>query len=88
MAGVLSDLEVEFVDAGYGKNYVKLLHVRREGKWHYIKELEVNVELTLYDRRDYISGDNSKIIATDSQKNTVYIIAKQKGVRMQLYVWV
>lgn len=30
--------------------------------------------------QDYETGDNSDIIATDSQKNTVYVLAKQHGV--------
>ena len=30
--------------------------------------------------QDYETGDNSDIIATDSQKNTVYILAKQHGI--------
>ena len=30
--------------------------------------------------QDYETGDNSDIIATDSQKNTVYVLAKQHGI--------
>ena len=30
--------------------------------------------------RNPLQGDNSKIIATDSQKNTVYVLAKRHGV--------
>ena len=80
MAGELSDSQVLFADRRYGKNYVRLLHVRRDGNWHDIKELEVSTNLTLNDTRDFVFGDNSQIIATDSQKNTVYILAKQNGV--------
>lgn len=30
--------------------------------------------------KDYTEGDNSDIIATDSQKNTVYLLAQKHGV--------
>ena len=80
---MLSDREVEFVDRGYGKHSVRLLHVRREGRQHYAKELEVSTRLTLSNAKDYLQADNSDIIATDSQKNTVYILAKKNGVSSQ-----
>ena len=68
------------VDDAYGKTNVKLLHIKREGALHSIQELEVNTHLTLASKKDYIDGDNSDIIATDSQKNTVYLLAKKHGV--------
>jgi len=71
---------MEIVDRGYGKNEVRLFHVRREGNVHYIKDLEVNTRLTLATIKDFTHGDNSDIIATDTQKNTVYILAKQRGI--------
>ena len=46
----------------------------------YKQELEVCTALTLNNHRDYIFEDNADVIATDSQKNTVYILAKQHGV--------
>lgn len=48
---------------------------------HSVKELEVSTRLTLTSDKDYIKGDNSEIIATDSQKNTVYVLAKKHGVK-------
>ncbi|XP_075152472.1 urate oxidase [Haematobia irritans] len=67
-------------DYGYGKDSVKLLHVQRNGPVHSIKEFEVGTHLKLYSKKDYFHGDNSDIVATDSQKNTVYILAKKHGV--------
>ena len=67
---------------GYGKNNVKLLHVRRNGAYnHEIREYEVDIHLRLSTQRDYLEGDNRDIIATDSQKNTVYLLAKKYGVK-------
>ncbi|KAM9479551.1 uricase [Salvelinus alpinus] len=75
-----STQNVEFVRTGYGKNLVKVLYIRREGTHHYITELTANVELTLKSRKDYLTGDNSDIIPTDTVKNTVHALAKLKGV--------
>lgn len=71
---------LEWVVRGYGKSSVKLLYVRREGQVHSIKEYEVDTQLTLASDKDYLVGDNSDVVATDSQKNTVYILAKRYGV--------
>ncbi|XP_029905744.1 uricase [Myripristis murdjan] len=72
---------VEFVRTGYGKNTVKVLYIRREGSQHYIIELKADVQLTLKTRKDYLAGDNSDIIPTDTIKNTVHGLAKLKGIK-------
>lgn len=77
----LKDAGVEFVGTGYGKNAVKLLQIRRDSKQHYIKEIEASVELTLKSKKDYLDGDNGDIIPTDTIKNTVYALAKLKGIK-------
>ncbi|CAN9500366.1 unnamed protein product [Ophioblennius macclurei] len=77
----LSDQNVEFVRTGYGKNSVKVLVIRRERSHHYIIQLTADVELTLKTRKDYLVGDNSDIIPTDTIKNTVHGLAKIKGVK-------
>ena len=67
---------------GYGKNHIKLLHVRREDAYrHDIREYEVDTHLRLGTQKDYFEGNNRDIIATDSQKNTVYLLAKKYGVK-------
>lgn len=53
----------------------------RSGLIHSVKELEVSTRLTLSTEKDYLLGDNSDIIATDSQKNTVYVLAKKFGIK-------
>jgi hypothetical protein len=65
---------------GYGKNSVKLLHVHRDGSFHSIREYEVSTHLKLLSTKDFMTGDNKDIIATDTQKNIVYILAKKYGV--------
>ncbi|XP_041862343.1 uricase [Melanotaenia boesemani] len=76
-----ADQNVEFVRTGYGKNMVKVLCIRQQGSHHYIIELQANVEITLKSRKDYLVGDNSDIIPTDTIKNTVHALAKLKGVK-------
>uniref|UniRef100_G3TX84 Uricase n=1 Tax=Loxodonta africana TaxID=9785 RepID=G3TX84_LOXAF len=73
--------EVEFVKTGYGKDMVKVLHIQRDGKYHTIKEVAASVQLTLSSKKDYLYGDNSDIIPTDTIKNTVHVLAKVKGIK-------
>ncbi|CRK89803.1 CLUMA_CG003441, isoform A [Clunio marinus] len=73
--------DVTLAGTSYGKSGVRILRVAKDGNVHYIKELEVSTKLTLDTEKDYISGDNSDIIATDSQKNIVYILAKKFGIK-------
>lgn len=72
--------EVAF--SGYGKNDVRLMRVRRDGDKYFVTELMVCTELQLATSIDYQSGDNSDVVATDSQKNTVLVLAKQNHVRI------
>lgn len=71
----------ELCDHGYGKSSVKLLHVHRDEGHHVIREFEVFTELKLASETAYILGDNKEVVATDSQKNTVYLLAKKYGVK-------
>jgi len=70
----------KIVDSAYGKTGVKILHVSKAGSVHSIRELEVVTLLTLDNTKDYETGDNEDIVATDSQKNTVYVLAKKFGI--------
>lgn len=56
-SSVNTKFEFEISDTGYGKDHVKILHVRREGNVHYIKEFEVNTHLKLYSKKDYLNGN-------------------------------
>ncbi|CAB3231277.1 unnamed protein product [Arctia plantaginis] len=66
---------------GYGKCAIKLLHVHRDADYHSIREFEVFTELKLHSESAYIIGDNKDVVATDSQKNTVYLLAKKHGIK-------
>lgn len=61
----------------YGKSGVRLTKVVRNGKTHTLHEYEVAVQVTGDFAAAYTRGDNRKCIATDSMKNTVYVLAKE-----------
>ena len=42
--------------------------------------LTVSTLLQLNNHKDYIRGDNSDVVPTDTQKNTVYAVAQKYGV--------
>jgi urate oxidase len=60
----------------YGKTSVRVTKVRRLSDRHELVEMNVNISLAGSFERSYTHGDNSSVIATDSMKNTVYLLAK------------
>jgi len=60
----------------YGKSKVRLTKVTRHDGKHDLKELSVDVLLEGDFAGSYTDGDNSKVVATDSMRNTVYSVAK------------
>lgn len=64
----------------YGKAEVRLVTVRREGAVHHIKDLTVSTALRGDLAATHLTGDNSVVVATDTQKNTVYAFAKESPV--------
>ncbi len=64
----------------YGKSQVRLTRVTRLGDRHDLKELCVSIQLEGDFAGSGLHGDNSRIVATDTMKNTVYILAKKEGV--------
>lgn len=72
--------DVEYVNSEYGKNAVRILYIRREGKTHCIKELEVSVHIRLNTVNEFLHADNCQVIPTDTIKNTIEALAKCRGV--------
>ena len=64
----------------YGKAEVRLLHVRRDDAASVITDLNVSVALSGELAATHLSGDNSAVLTTDAQKNTVFAFARQGGV--------
>lgn len=61
----------------YGKARVRVLKILREGATHTIKEIDVTALLHGNFASSYTAGDNSKVVPTDTIKNTVNVLAKQ-----------
>src|SRR5438034_1191684 len=63
----------------YGKSQVRLTRVTRHDDRHDIKEVGVAIKLEGDFAASYFQGDNSRVVATDTMKNTVYVLARQHG---------
>ncbi len=64
----------------YGKAEVHLVHVRRDTDRHEIDDLTVSTSLRGSFADAHIHGDQSEVLPTDTQKNTVFSYAREKGV--------
>ena len=73
-------MAITFGDNQYGKAEVRLVHITRDGDRHQIKDLNVSSALRGDFADAHLVGDNAKVVATDTQKNTVYAFAQQYGV--------
>jgi len=60
----------------YGKSRVRLVQVKRKAGWHDLREWTVEVLLQGDFDACFVEGDNSKILPTDTMKNTVYSLAR------------
>lgn len=66
------------VEGKYGKTKVRLLRViRHDATRHDLTEVEVQCLLEGDFKESYTMGDNSRVVPTDTVKNTVYILAKE-----------
>src|SRR5271157_3272290 len=63
----------------YGKSRVRLVQVKRKGAWHDLREWTVEVLLQGDFDSCFVEGDNSKILPTDTMKNTVYSLARNSA---------
>jgi len=69
---------MKLIQHQYGKAHVRVLKVLRRGATHALKELDVAVALQGDFDASYTKADNRLVVATDSMKNTVNVLAKQK----------
>ena len=69
---------MKLLNHSYGKSHVRVMKIIRDGARHTVKELDVAVALSGDFESSYTSDDNSKVVATDTMKNTVNVLAKQR----------
>lgn len=67
---------IKLAENRYGKHRVRVVRVKRDKPVHTFEEWGVEVLLTGDFVECFETGDNSRIMATDSMKNTVYSLAK------------
>ena len=64
----------------YGKAEVRLVRLVRDTAEHELIDLNVSVALAGDLDATHLTGDNSAVLPTDTQKNTVYAFAREHGV--------
>jgi len=69
-------MNIRLAKNAYGKNAVNLSKIIRHSDHHEFRQISVNVSLQGDFETAHTIGDNSKILPTDTQKNTVYALAK------------
>jgi urate oxidase len=64
----------------YGKAETRVVRIYRDDPDHQIRDLNVSTALRGDFAAAHLAGDQSRVLPTDSQKNTAYAYAKEKGV--------
>lgn len=65
----------------YGKAENRVVRIVRDSARHEIVDLNVTTQLRGAALKDsYLTGDNSLVVATDTQKNTAFAFAKEHGI--------
>jgi urate oxidase len=70
---------IELAENRYGKSRVRLMKVTRSPEGNALREWTVQVLLTGDFDSAHYDGDNSKILPTDTMKNTVYSVARNSS---------
>src|SRR5712675_1034722 len=77
---------IELAENRYGKSRVRLMKVTHHDHGHDLREWTVQVLVKGDFDSAHIHGDNSKILPTDTMKNTVYSLARNsKATAMEDY---
>lgn len=61
----------------YGKSGVRLVKVVRDGHWHVLHDLTLDISLAGDFSVAYVEGDNSTTLPTDTMRMTSYVIAQE-----------
>lgn len=64
----------------YGKAETRVVRVSRDGARHTVTDLNVSVALTGDFAATHRTGDNTGLLTTDAQRNTVYGLAREHGI--------
>jgi urate oxidase len=64
----------------YGKAETRVVRIYRDEARHEIRDINVSTALRGDFSTAHVTGDQSKVLPTDTQKNTCFAFAKQKGI--------
>jgi len=70
---------VKLAENRYGKSHVRLVRVKRHTDHHDLHEWTVQILLHGDFQSCFTDGDNSRILPTDTMKNTVYSLARNSA---------
>jgi len=70
-------MKIKLGENAYGKNAVELSRIIRHADYHEFRQVSVSTLLEGDFETAYTRGDNSHILPTDTQKNTVYALAQE-----------
>lgn len=73
-------MSIRLGENNYGKQRVRILQVTRHTDRHDIRECTLGIRLEGDFETAHTKGDNSKVLPTDTMKNTVYALAKQQRI--------
>jgi urate oxidase len=68
-------------DNSYGKAENRLVRIHRDTPRHEIRDVTVSTALRGDFSAAHLEGDQARVLPTDTQKNTCYAYAKEKGLR-------
>src|SRR3954468_5065095 len=64
----------------YGKAETRVVRIYRDNARHEIRDINVSTSLRGDFADAHVTGDQAKVLPTDTQKNTCFAFAKQKGI--------
>jgi urate oxidase len=67
-------------DNQYGKAENRVVRIYRDGPRHEIRDVNVSTSLRGDFSAAHLTGDQSQVLPTDTQKNTCFAYAKEKGI--------
>jgi urate oxidase len=68
-------------DNSYGKAENRVVRIYRDTPRHEIRDVTVSTALRGDFSAAHLEGDQARVLPTDTQKNTCYAYAKEKGLR-------
>jgi len=69
-------VNIQLSSTSYGKSAIRVMKLTKHEEWHEIKEVDVCSLFEGEFEEAHTKGDNSNVLPTDTQKNTVFALAK------------